>query len=1009
MSFNANTADWNLTGSTTDAGTGQQLIEDGSTANRHSFYQDIQDRVDAGLGTSAIIKARIIPQGRTKCWIGCRQNNGLFMQSFDLQAGTVLTGGINVTSASITDELDGSFTCLVTYSGTFSTSASVMAIGALINDDQQSYDGSNGLHALTIIEAQLLKGTSDRDYEPTDDRQTYYDSETGDGSQDADMPAGNPPNQLNPDYLEFLNDNGLTITDFAFDLDNFTILFIVDWNGSTTGVKGLGEQYDGFSGDSWRATLSSDGKFSVLLSSNGTAWQKNYVAVTPLDVGERTMCTLTWDGSTLRMYYNDIELTVAGGELTKTTDDTLTGNIFDSSQDIVIGASHFGKFYRFKMFNAVLTPAQVAAEAAAEGLSGLPGSGPPTGGGGNLPTTLQEMIDYLVGTHGVSESNIFYVNNSTGNDTNAGTAANPWLTIQKAASTLTAGQACIIQGAGGRFYESVTLRNSGTSGNRIIFAGDPENPAIIDGSEEFTAVSSGAWSSQTSNRWRANYGLTRDYTRLTAYHDTNCTTSPPCIHESVAMSHQMIYNHEQLCRISQASVPATMAEGTCFFEVGTGSYETPQYVWIRLPGDVDPNTVQIRNTRTNSVTSSNPSGGNHLFDWNSDSPGSLWNGMTGGVGSSRATGRNYIGVINLHFNGSVDVSRDIGGVNIRGTGWFLEWCSFSNMNAYGFGLYGDNHTIKNCKTNFNGQGNFRAEYLQNVSGTTRIEQCEFRDNNVHTYPIAWEAGNKFSNTGAGGRTEIVDCMFINDVTDTRWIGAGALWWDISNGPTNAAQDAYLVERCIFDNVGRWAVFMENNAYYLTLRDCGIFQVQDMAAGGSQVFEGAGIKFSGSGRSTITQNAVVRCDGCGQHGKTEGGGDTLGQNNDVITNNVYVENNRGTPPSFLDKNFIGGPSPTEAWSTSQIDGNVFVKGTESAFNFGTNDNGTYSPSTDILATFEGWHGGTGNAVETDPLNVVASVTDRKTFFDTSGGNHPTKGPQNLVHFEDLPNTGWIIPT
>jgi len=992
---------WIKTGCTASAA---GVLTEDATNNRHSFYQDVQALVDAGLGTSAIMKANINPVGRVKAWMGCRQNNGNFMASFDLTgAGSVESQGSSVSSASIVADGIGGYDCKVVFSGTYSTTATVFAVGALIAAGAQTYTGTS-IAAITITSMQLIKGTQDFAYITTTDRTKYLDLLTADGSQDATLPGSNLPDILNPEYIISAGATGLTIADFTYDLTELTVYGLVDWSGDTSTTKVIAGHWDAGVDDSWLMVIDTTGHFRVSISDDGTTTYKDYVAVTPLDTNEFTLCTFTWDGTSLKLYYNDIELT--GAELTKTTDGAVSGALHNSSAIIGANDLYHGKYKEFGLLDGAATGAEVAAIAAGFGVSGLPdgGGGSPPGGGGDIPTTTQGMVDYLTGK-GLSESNIFYVNNSTGNDSNTGTSSLPWLTIQKAARTLTAGQGVIIQGAAGPFYETVTLRASGSAGNLIWFVGDPENNCIIDGSEVFSPT----WTDQGSNRWRAPYALTRDYTRLADYHNTNCTTSPPCIHESVAIAHQMIYNKEQLVRVSQASVPATFATGTCFFEKGTGSYETPQYVWCRLPGDVNPNGVTMRNTRTNAVTADNPSGGNHLWDWHSDSPSSLWNGHTGGVGSTRATGRNYIGMANLHFRGSVDCSRDIGSVNIRGHDWFLEWCSFVEMNAYGFGVYGYNHTIVNCKTKNNGQGSFRGEYLQHFNaGTTSFQLCEFRNNNIHTHPIAWEAGHKYSNTGNGGKIEHIDCLFIND-TDSRWIGAGGLWWDIANGASNPAEDAYLVERCVFDNIGRWALFFENNTYYATVRNCAIFQTQQMEAGGAQVAEAAGIKFSGSGKSLITQNAIVSNEGTGFHAKTEGGGASKGQNFCTITNNVFVENaGDAAVDGFLRTNFIVGNSSSENVNTNTIDGNVFTKGS-ATWQFTRNDSGSYSPDTDTLSTFEGWHGGSGNVIEATATNVVSSVSNRKTFFVTSGGSYPTKGPTALVHPEDIAAFGWTIPT
>jgi len=68
----------------------------------------------------------------------------------------------------------------------------------------------------------------------------------------------------------------------------------------------------------------------------------------------------------------------------------------------------------------------------------------------------------------------------TGNNTNAGTQTSPWLTIQKAASTMVAGDTVYIHA--GTYNEVVIPVNSGSLGSEIIYSaytGD-ERQVIVD-------------------------------------------------------------------------------------------------------------------------------------------------------------------------------------------------------------------------------------------------------------------------------------------------------------------------------------------------------------------------------------------------------------------------------------------------------------------------------------------------------------------------------------------------
>jgi Protein of unknown function (DUF1565) len=72
----------------------------------------------------------------------------------------------------------------------------------------------------------------------------------------------------------------------------------------------------------------------------------------------------------------------------------------------------------------------------------------------------------------------YYVSTS-GNDHNPGTLAKPWLTIQHAANTATAGATVYV--LGGVYKQSISFPNSGTATEPIIFTSYPGQTAIIDG------------------------------------------------------------------------------------------------------------------------------------------------------------------------------------------------------------------------------------------------------------------------------------------------------------------------------------------------------------------------------------------------------------------------------------------------------------------------------------------------------------------------------------------------
>ena len=76
----------------------------------------------------------------------------------------------------------------------------------------------------------------------------------------------------------------------------------------------------------------------------------------------------------------------------------------------------------------------------------------------------------LAGTYYVAKS---------GNDANSGSEIAPWLSIQKAATTLNAGDTVYIKA--GTYNEQVDVKNSGTAGNPITFSGYAADVVTIDG------------------------------------------------------------------------------------------------------------------------------------------------------------------------------------------------------------------------------------------------------------------------------------------------------------------------------------------------------------------------------------------------------------------------------------------------------------------------------------------------------------------------------------------------
>ncbi len=103
---------------------------------------------------------------------------------------------------------------------------------------------------------------------------------------------------------------------------------------------------------------------------------------------------------------------------------------------------------------------------------------------GVVPAALFVLVLMLVQSLAAQVGAVYYVSTS-GNDSNPGTFAQPWLTIQHAANTATAGATVNVMG--GVYNAYVSFPNSGTASAPITFqsypvvVGTTVQPAVIDG------------------------------------------------------------------------------------------------------------------------------------------------------------------------------------------------------------------------------------------------------------------------------------------------------------------------------------------------------------------------------------------------------------------------------------------------------------------------------------------------------------------------------------------------
>ena len=128
-----------------------------------------------------------------------------------------------------------------------------------------------------------------------------------------------------------------------------------------------------------------------------------------------------------------------------------------------------------------------------------------------MKTTL--LLLSIILSHSVKATN-YYVSNA-GNDANSGTApSSPWQTLNKLNSNrnLVPGDSVLFK-RGDSFYGSITINNSGTAGNPIVFSayGVGEKPVITG----FTNITS--WTNKGGNIWESSNAVsTKNHTNVVA-------------------------------------------------------------------------------------------------------------------------------------------------------------------------------------------------------------------------------------------------------------------------------------------------------------------------------------------------------------------------------------------------------------------------------------------------------------------------------------------------------------
>jgi hypothetical protein len=92
---------------------------------------------------------------------------------------------------------------------------------------------------------------------------------------------------------------------------------------------------------------------------------------------------------------------------------------------------------------------------------------------------FQVALAVLISTIALSASAATYYVSPSGNDSNPGTEAQPWRTIQKCANTINGGDTCIVKA--GEYTENVTWSRSGVAGNVMEVRAAVRHQAVLNG------------------------------------------------------------------------------------------------------------------------------------------------------------------------------------------------------------------------------------------------------------------------------------------------------------------------------------------------------------------------------------------------------------------------------------------------------------------------------------------------------------------------------------------------
>ena len=358
--------------------------------------------------------------------------------------------------------------------------------------------------------------------------------------------------------------------------------------------------------------------------------------------------------------------------------------------------------------------------------------------------TCQPVRDVLK----TGNNTLFWVDQASGNDNNAGTENQPWKTIQRAtqANALQAGDAVIIRD--GTYYGEIQPQRGGQPGNRITFAAFPGEEVVVSGARNIN----GTWT-QDGSDWTLAWPFEKLRTkRVNDGHPQ----------EDDARRRDMLIVDGKV--LQAVYTRANLREGTFFLR---GSPDNPDRIFVRMPNGKNPNNARMQTSTIG-----------HLFNPSSND-------------DFCAEGRSLKGhfrLIGMTFRHVANEAQE-GAVCSGSEGTLIEDVRVEWTNGSGLLISGNNHILRGVRAFNNGFSGVRGLECTDCL----VENTSSRYNNWKGYDPFWESG--------GGKWIESTRVRFRNVNFSDNEGPG-LWLDINNRDI-------VVEQSRFDNNFGVNLFIES--------------------------------------------------------------------------------------------------------------------------------------------------------------------------------------------------------